>query len=77
MQHRSTTLNDINFSPAQILFGRPMREFVPVKPGLYRPVDVLVDNVEKRSHSALRDELPGLHAAAPSPVVTFVLFEID
>ena len=48
MQHRNTPLNDINLSPAQILFGRPVRDFLPVKPGLYRPADVWVDNAEKR-----------------------------
>ena len=48
MQHRNTPLNDINLSPAQIMFGRPIRDFLPVKPGLYRPADVWVDNAEKR-----------------------------
>ena len=48
MQHRNTPLNDINLSPAQILFGRPMRDFLPVKPSMYSPADVWVDNAEKR-----------------------------
>ena len=48
MQHRNTPLNDINLSPAQIVFGRPIRDFLPVKPGLYRPADVWMDNAEKR-----------------------------
>ena len=48
MQHRNTPLNDINLSPAQIVFGRPVRDFLPVKPGLYKPQDVWIDNAEKR-----------------------------
>ena len=48
MQHRNTPLNDIPFSPAQIVFGRPIRDFLPVKPGLFKPHDVWMDNAEKR-----------------------------
>ena len=48
MQHRNTPLNDINISPAQIIFGRPVRDFLPVKPGLYTPSDVWMNNAEKR-----------------------------
>ena len=48
MQHRNTPVSDIPFSPAQIVFGRPIRDFLPVKPGLFRPHDVWMDNAEKR-----------------------------
>ena len=48
MQHRNTPLNEIPFSPAQIVFGRPIRDLLPVKPGMFRPYDVWMDNAEKR-----------------------------
>ena len=30
MQHRNTPLNDVKLSPAQLVFGRPIRDFLPV-----------------------------------------------
>ena len=60
MQHRNTPLNDINLSPAQIIFGRPVRDFLPVKPDLYRPQDVWVDNAEKRELALKRRLYKGL-----------------
>jgi len=48
MQHRSTPLNDIKLSPAQLVFGRPIRDFLPVKPDMFKPSEVWVDNAEKR-----------------------------
>ena len=48
MTHRNTPVNDLNFSPAQLLFGRPIRDFLPIKPGNFRPSDVWIDNREKR-----------------------------
>ena len=48
MQHRNTPLNDVKLSPAQLVFGRPIRDFLPVKPNMFKPSEVWVDNAEKR-----------------------------
>ena len=48
MQHRNTPLNDVKLSPAQLVFGRPIRDFLPVKPDMFKPSEVWVDNAEKR-----------------------------
>ena len=48
MQHRNTPLDGIKFSPAQLLFGRPLRDFQPVLPGKFKPSEVWVDCGEKR-----------------------------
>ena len=56
MAHRNTPVNDINFSPAQLLFGRPIRDFLPIRPGSFKPSDVWVDCAEKRE-LALRHRL--------------------
>ena len=48
MQHRNTPLNDVKLSPAQLVFGRPIRDFLPVKPGMFKPSEVWIDNAEKR-----------------------------
>ena len=37
MQYRKTPLQDINLSPAQIIFGRQLKDFMPVIPGKYQP----------------------------------------
>ena len=48
MQHRNTPLDGIKFSPAQLLFGRPIRDFQPILPGKFKPAEVWVDCGEKR-----------------------------
>ena len=42
LQHRNTPLQDLAISPAQMLFGRPIRDHLPVKPGLFKPSEVWV-----------------------------------
>ena len=37
MQYRNTPLSDLRLSPAQIVFNRQIREFMPVLPHKYRP----------------------------------------
>ena len=37
MQHRNTPDPDTGLSPAQVLFGRPVKDFMPVMPGKFRP----------------------------------------
>ena len=59
MQHRNTPLDGIKFSSAQLLFGRPIRDFQPIRPGLFRPSEVWMDCAEKRE-PAMRHRLsPG------------------
>ena len=37
MQHRNTPDPDTGTSPAEVLFGHPIRDFMPIKPGKFRP----------------------------------------
>jgi hypothetical protein len=37
LNHRNTPDRDTGVSPAQVVFGRPIRDFIPIKPGLYQP----------------------------------------
>ena len=37
LTHRNTPDRDTRVSPAQVVFGRPIRDFIPIKPGLYQP----------------------------------------
>ena len=48
LQHRNTPDQEWKLSPSQLLFGRPVRDFLPVKPGLFNPSKVWVDCREKR-----------------------------
>ena len=48
LQHRNTPDTEYGISPAQLVFGRPIRDFLPVRPGDFSPSDVWIDNREKR-----------------------------
>ena len=48
LQHRNTPVSDLELSPAQLLFGRPIRDHLPIKPGLFNPSEVWVTNREQR-----------------------------
>ena len=48
MQHRNTPDSEYKLSPAQLVFGRPIRDFLPIKPGNFSPSEVWVDCREKR-----------------------------
>ena len=48
MQHRNTPDNEYGLSPSQLIFGRPIRDFLPIKPGQYSPAEVWVDGRETR-----------------------------
>ena len=37
LQYRNTTNADTKLSPAQCIFGRPIKDFIPILPGRYRP----------------------------------------
>ena len=48
MQHRNTPDAEFGLSPSQLVFGRPIRDFLPVRPGQYSPSEVWVDCRETR-----------------------------
>ena len=48
MQHRNTPDSEYGISPAQMVFGRPIRDFLPVRPGDFSPSEVWIDDREKR-----------------------------
>ena len=48
LQHRNTPVQDLAISPAQMLFGRPIRDHLPVKPGLFQPSEVWVTARDQR-----------------------------
>ena len=56
MQHRNTPDTEYNLSPSQLVFGRPIRDFLPIKPGQFTPSDVWVNNRETRE-LALRNRV--------------------
>ena len=37
LQYRNTPDKETGISPAQCIFGRPIRDFVPIHPGRYEP----------------------------------------
>ena len=39
LQHRNTPDRDTKLSPAMCVFGRPIRDLIPILPGKYRPHD--------------------------------------
>ena len=46
MQHRNTPDSEYGLSPSQLIFGRPIRDFLPIRPGQYSPAEVWVDGRE-------------------------------
>ena len=46
-------------SPSQLLFGRPIRDFLPVKPGQFSPSEVWIDCKEKRELAMRKRVLRG------------------
>ena len=48
MQYRNTPVAEYNLSPSQLVFGRPIRDFLPIQPGQFTPSHVWVNNRETR-----------------------------
>ena len=48
LQHRNTPDSEYGMSPAQLVYGRPMRDFLPIRPGDFSPSEVWIDCREKR-----------------------------
>jgi len=54
LQYRNTPDPQTGLSPAMCLFGRPIRDFIPILPGRYQPHPTWIDTLEKREQ-ALRN----------------------
>ena len=48
LQYRNTPDPDTGLSPAEVIFGRQIRDFTPVLPGKYRPRDGWLRTLERR-----------------------------
>ena len=48
LQYRNTPDPETGLSPAQVIFGRQIRDFTPVLPGLYRPRQEWRETMERR-----------------------------
>ena len=47
MQHRNTPDAEYGTSPAQLVFGQPICDILPVRPGDFPPSEVWVNNRKK------------------------------
>ena len=51
LQYRNTPDPDTGLSPAQVIFGRQIRDFTPVLPGKYKPSDEWKKTMERREEA--------------------------
>ena len=54
LQYRNTLDPDTKLSPAQCVFGRPIKDFIPILPGRYKPHPTWQDTLATREN-ALRN----------------------
>jgi hypothetical protein len=54
LQYRNTPDKDTKLSPAMCVFGRPIKDFIPILPGRYKPHDTWRDTLSLRE-DALRN----------------------
>ena len=47
MQHRNTPDTEVGLSSSQLVYGRPIRDFLPIRPGEFSLAEVWVDCREK------------------------------
>ena len=54
LQYRNTPDADTKLSPAMCLFGRPIKDFIPILPGRYKPYETWLETLAAREE-ALRN----------------------
>ena len=53
LQYRNTPYRDTGLSPAQIIFRRPIKDFIPILPGSYRPHNTWIE-ISRAMEEAMR-----------------------
>ena len=51
LQHRNTPDRDTKLSPAMHVFGRPIRDLIPILPGKYHPHDTRRNSLAARENA--------------------------
>ena len=51
LQHRNTPIKGLGLSPAQLLFGRSIKDLLPVKGGDYKPAETWITCREQREQA--------------------------
>ena len=51
LKHRNTSIKGLGLYPAQLLFGRSIKDLLPVKGGAYKPAETWITCREQREQS--------------------------
>ena len=60
LQYRNTPDPETKLSPAMCIFGRPIKDFIPIQPGRYQPHPTWIDTLKTREE-ALRNRHQRVH----------------